>query len=213
MGTALLIILGVITGFAVIAYIFSIDGEMEKAVKNNAIVKKIFVTENKLFLIPIILFGTVTLNAQEKWVSSTYDYGLEIPVGFNQLSVIGSNVDFKAGNGEGSIVVVVKTLPDEYKSYSIWDIMGDLSTYESEWEAGAQEYMENPDLLKYGETKIDGLDSFWYDYSASNPMSYSKVYQTQKDGRIYTFTLTSSYLSRNSFSAVWYRFKNKIQFL
>lgn len=165
------------------------------------------------FLFLLIITNQSKFYAQSEWRSSNYNYSLEIPKGFTETASIGQNVDFKAGNGENSIVVVIKDLPKEYKGYNIWEIMGDLSTYEAEWEAGANEYLENPDLLKYGKTQIDGEDCFWYDYTVSDPPSYSKVYQIQKNGKIFTFTLTSSFLSRHSYTAIWYRFKNKIQFL
>ncbi len=43
MGTAILIILGIIIGFAVIAFIFSKDGEREDAAKTGAIVGGTFI--------------------------------------------------------------------------------------------------------------------------------------------------------------------------
>jgi hypothetical protein len=171
-----------------------------------------FAYGSKLFIILNLIFASVTLNAQEKWVSSTNGYTLEIPEGFSLQLAAGKNVDFKAGKGNSSIVIVVKTLPKEYNHLDIWQIMGDLSTYETEWEKGAREYLDTPDFLKYGKGEINGHDTFWYDYTTANPKSYSKVYQLQKAGKIFTYTLTSSYESRHASAPVWYRFKNEIKF-
>ncbi len=68
-----------------------------------------------------------------KWNSESYGYSIEIPEGFHQTTATGINVDFKAQKGSSSIVIVVKSLPAEYAQYSIWEIMGDLTTYGEEW--------------------------------------------------------------------------------
>ena len=61
------------------------------------------------------------------WKSSKYNYSIEIPSGFNIIhNTVGVNVDFKAIDGENSIVVVIKSLPLEVSKYSIWNIFGDL---------------------------------------------------------------------------------------
>lgn len=164
----------------------------------------------KLFLLVIGLFMS-KVSAQTMWSSSNHGYTLEIPEGFNKTTPIGKNVDFKAEKGSSSIVVVVKTLPAEYASLSIWEMLGDLSTYEDEWEMGAREYMNNPDFLKYGTTLIDGRDAFWYDYTTDSPKMYSKTYQTLKEGKILTFTLTSPSHQYNFYSPIWFRFKENIE--
>lgn len=167
----------------------------------------------KRFLLLLILFFSVPKQnfSQSIYHSLSYGYEIEIPQGFTETIPIGQNVDFKAENGSSSIVVVVKALPAEYAQYSIWEIMGDLETYGEEWEYGAREYMNNPQFLKYGKTQIDGQDALWYDYTTDSPKMYSKVYQTQKGKYIYTFTLTSLADNYNTFSPIWFRFKNVIK--
>lgn len=166
-----------------------------------------------LFFVSSFIFVQFSLHAQTSWKSTQHHYMIEVPEGFVNLDPVGINVDFKAGNGNSSIIVVVTSLPEEYVHYSIWEIMGDLSTYEVEWEQGAKEYFDSPDFLKYGKSEVDGQDALWYDYTTANPKTYSKIYQVQKSGKIYTFTLSSDYNARHEASALWYRFKNRIKFL
>lgn len=160
----------------------------------------------------ILLFSLITLVgfSQTTWKSTNYGYSIEIPRGYSKFQSIGSNVDFKANNGLNSIVVVVNSLPLEYSQATIWDMMGDLSTYGAEWEYGAKEHMNNPKFLKYGKTTIDGLQSLWYDYTTVNPHLYSKTYQVKKGTKLYTITLTCEYENYNNNSSIWYRFKDKI---
>ena len=96
-----------------------------------------------LLLFPIFCFS------QTNWTSTKYNYSFEIPQEFSQTTAVGSNVDFKATKGVSSIVIIVKNIPQEYASYSIWDMLGDLETFGEEWESGAEEYMDNPTFLKY----------------------------------------------------------------
>ena len=167
----------------------------------------------KIILFPLFLILTFSLSAsgQTKWTSPTVNYSIEIPEGFHRTSAISNNVDFKATKGSSSIVVLIKALPSEYSTFTIWEMIGDLESYGEEWELGAQEYMNNPQFLKYGRTKMDGHDTFWYDYTTDSPSMYSKVYQTQKDGYLYTFTLTSLVSNYNTFSPIWFRFKENIK--
>jgi hypothetical protein len=164
----------------------------------------------KIFFI-LLLFYNFSLS-QTNWKSSKYNYSIEIPSGFHKINnTVGTNVDFKAIDGENSIVVVVKSLPLEASKYSIWDIFGDLESYGSGWEEGAREFLNNPKFLKYGKTKISGLETFWYDYSSESPSLFYKTYQFKKNNILYTITLTCSYSNISEFSATWFRFKNSVK--
>jgi len=154
----------------------------------------------------------VDFYSQSQWTSPNYGYTIEVPKDFRQTNAVSQNVDFKAVKGKSSIVVIVNTLPVEYAAYNIWEILGDLETFGAEWELGAMEYMNNPKFLKYGKTKIDDIDTFWYDYTTDFPKLYSKTYQTQKGRIVYTITLTSPSEDYNMYSSVWFRFKNNIKF-
>lgn len=178
---------------------------------NFIIIKKALKSYNRFFLILCFIFAGFSVNAQKKWTSPDHGYVIEVPQGFENTYAVGKNVDFKATDGSSSIVVVVSSLPKEYLHYNIWEIMGDLTTYEAEWEKGAREYFDTPDFLKYGKSEIGGQDTFWYDYTTANPKSYSKVYQFQKKAKIYTITLTCPYGSRNYYAPVWYRFKSEVK--
>lgn len=156
-------------------------------------------------LLPAICFS------QSQWTSKKYNYSIEIPQGFLESTPVGSNVDFKATKGLSSIVVVVKTIPNEYSSYTIWDMLGDLETFGAEWELGAKEYMDNPKFLKYGKTNLSNLETFWYDYTTDNPKLYSKNYQTKKGNKLYTITLTCPNSEYGYYSSVWFRFKDKMK--
>lgn len=162
------------------------------------------------FLVFVLAFVNI-IKAQSHWESPIYGYQIEVPNGFERTEAIGVNVDFKAVNGVNSIVIVIKTIPADYAKYSIWELLGDLKTFGSDWQNGAQEYMNNPKFLKYGKTIVDDNEAFWYDYITDNPMLYSKVYQTQKGNKLYTVTLTCKKESYNYFSPIWYRFKELIK--
>lgn len=163
-----------------------------------------------IFLIIVTSFTNLTYG-QTNWTSSKYGYTIEIPKGFSKTTSVGRNVDFKANKGKNSIVIVMKIIPNEYVAYSIWELLGDLESFGNDWEIGAREYMNNPKFLKYGKTKIDNYDAFWYDYTTDNPKLYSKTYQTQKGNKLYTITLTCLNNEYNYFSSIWYRFKEQMR--
>jgi hypothetical protein len=158
-----------------------------------------------LLLFPFFCFS------QTNWQSSRHNYSIEIPQGFSKTAVVGSNIDFKATNGLSSVVVLVKTIPQEYYSYSILDMIGDLEKFGEEWESGATEYMDNPKFLKYGKTMLSNLETFWFDYTTDNPTLYSKNYQTKKGNKLYTITLSCPKSEYNNYASVWYRFKDKMK--
>jgi hypothetical protein len=149
--------------------------------------------------------------SQTNWKSTKYNYSIEIPFSFSSASAVGSNVDFKATKGLSSIVIVVKTIPYEYSSFTIWDMLGDLETFGEEWQSGAKEYMANPKFLKYGKTSLSNLETFWFDYTTENPILYSKNYQTKKGNKLYTVTLTCPKSEYNYYSSIWFRFKDKMK--
>jgi hypothetical protein len=105
---------------------------------------------------------------------------------------------------------VVNTLSSAYTNNTIWDLIGDLSTFGDDWENGAKEYMSNPQYIKGGKTTINGMESFWYDYKTDNPSLYSKVYQIKNKLLLYTFTLSCPTAEQSDYSAVWLRFKDSI---
>jgi hypothetical protein len=164
-------------------------------------------TKLLLFTLLVPLIGL----SQTKWNSKKYNYNIEIPQGFSESTAVGSNVDFKATKGLSSIVVVIKTIPNEYSSYTIWDMLGDLETFGADWELGAKEYMDNPQFLKYGKTILSNLETFWYDYTTDNPKLYSKNYQTKKENKLYTITLTCPNSEYSYYSSIWFRFKDKMK--
>jgi hypothetical protein len=172
------------------------------------------------FTLPLPIYGSLPepvakpvekVSSPVIWNSSQYNYSIEIPEGFTKTQPIGSNADFKAINGINSIVIVVKTIPQEYAVYSIWEVFGDLNTYGAEWEDGAKEYMNSPKFIKYGKTTLSSLETLWYDYTTENPKLYSKTYQTKKGNKLYTITLTCNDGDYNYYSSVWYRFKDKMK--
>lgn len=163
-----------------------------------------------IFLLSILvsIFG----NAQTNWKSPKYGYSIEIPKNFTRTTnIVGSNVDFKAENGKSSVVIVVKIIPKEFVQYSIWETLGDLDSYAKEWEDGANEYFDNPKVIKYGKTTINGLQTFWLDYTTSDGL-YSKNYSVKKGNRIYTITLSNLNQLNSNYSSIWHRFKNSIKF-
>ncbi|AEK22704.1 hypothetical protein [Capnocytophaga canimorsus] len=149
--------------------------------------------------------------SQVQWKSKKYNYSLEIPQGFSIATAIGPNIDFKATKGGASAIVIVKEMPQEYTSHSIWDMLGDLETFDEEQESILSEYMDNPKFLKYGRTIISGFDAFWYDYTVDNPSTYHKTYLIKKGNKSYTITLSCLKDDFNYYSAIWYRFKNKFK--
>ena len=106
----------------------------------------------------LFLFFPFFCFSQSIWKSTKYGYIIEIPKDFKRTTnLVGKNIDFKAENGQSSIVVVVTIIPKEYKNYSIWEMLGNLDDYTKEWEEGAKEYFDNPRVVKYGKTSITGL--------------------------------------------------------
>lgn len=165
-----------------------------------------------IYLLFLLLGIQREISAQSNWTSPDYGYTIEVPKDFKQTNTVSQNVDFKAVKDKSSIVIIVNTLPLEYADYNIWEILGDLETYGEEWKLRAREHMNNPQFLKYGKTKIDDIDTFWYDYTTDSPKIYSKTYQTQKGRIVYTITMTSPSENYNMDSSVWFRFKNNIKF-
>jgi hypothetical protein len=159
----------------------------------------------------LFLFLTLSSFAQTSWKSKKYNYKIEIPKEFTISESTGINVDFKANKGKNSVVIVIKKFPKKYENNSIWEILGNLETYGKDWELGAKEYMNSPKFIKYGKTTINGNQAFWYDYTTENPKFYSKTYQVKKGSVLYTFTLTCEFTNASQYSAVWYRFKEKIE--
>jgi hypothetical protein len=149
-------------------------------------------------------------SSQSIWRSSKYKYSIEIPQGFSITPAIGANVDFKAIKDLSSIVIVIKSIPQELSALTIWDMYGDLETFGDEWELGAKEYFDNPKFLKYGKTFLSNLDAFWFDYTTDNPKLYSKNYQVKKGNKLYTLTLTCPFNEYNFYSSIWFRFKEKM---
>lgn len=169
------------------------------------------IKEMRNSIILLLLLIPYSILSQTVWKSVKHNYTIEIPEGFSRTQSIGANVDFKANKGESSIVIVVISIPLEYARYTIWDLFGDLETYGTEWEEGAQEFMNNPKFIKYGKTSLSNLETFWYDYTTDDPKLYSKTYQTVKNGKLYTITLTCLYSEYNTYSPVWFRFKDKMK--
>ena len=164
----------------------------------------------KTIIFFIFLFFNFSI-AQTNWKSPKYGYSIEIPKNFTRTTnIVGSNVDFKAENGKSSVVIVVKIIPKEFVQYSIWETLGDLDSYAKEWEDGANEYFDNPKVIKYGKTTINGLQTFWLDYTTSDGL-YSKNYSVKKGNRIYTITLSNPNQLNSNYSSIWHRFKNSIK--
>jgi hypothetical protein len=161
----------------------------------------------KIYLTLTVLFFTSFGFCQSPWTSSKHKYSIEIPNGFTISESIGSNVDFKANRNKEAIVIVVKTIPPEYINNTIWDIIGDLNTFGTEWQLGANEYFNNPKFIKCGKTKVGNQSAFWYDFSTENSSMYLKNYQFKKGNKLYTITLSCNYSEINQYAPVWFRFK------
>ena len=158
-----------------------------------------------MFSNPLLTYGQVN------W-TSTKGYTIEVPKGFVKKEAVGANVDFKAVEGNNSVVIVVKNLPSEYYSATIWDLTGNLETFASEWEQGANEFMDNPQVIKFGKTSIDQIDAFWMDYKTDRPPLYSKAYQTKRGNKLYVLTFTCSESEINHYNTLWFRFVDQFSF-
>jgi hypothetical protein len=163
----------------------------------------------QVLLMLFIIAISITSSAQ------TRPYYIEIPDGFSQRTPKGKNVDLLYGDVYGASISVVKTnIPKEYLHYSIWDMLGDLDSYVIESESGLREYLDYPKIVKYGKTQIDGIDAFWYDQTVGRPAEmYTKIYQVKVGSWLYTISLGSPYLRRDSYTALWFRLKNGIRFV
>jgi hypothetical protein len=151
-------------------------------------------------------------NSQTIWKSNKYNYQVEIPKGFQIKQATGANVDFKVGNIYGnSIVIVVKKLPIEYKNQTIYQVLGSLDDFANDWIDGSKEIFNTPKLIKYGKTKINNYDAFWLDYTTDNDTYYYKNYSIKKGDLIFAVTFFSTKEDWNYYSAIWFRFKEKMK--
>ena len=180
----------------------------------------IFVSGNFAYTLSVVsdytqvdsIFKLFASSFELYYESARYSYSVDIPRGFYPMEKKGANVDLHYEDDQGSsIVIVIKEIPSEYSKYSLWDLVGDLETFGSDWEAGAKEHMTNPKFLKYGKTEINGIETLWYDHSTDVPHSYSKNYQLKKGNLLYTITLASEYDGYTDYSKIWLRFKDKIR--
>jgi hypothetical protein len=167
---------------------------------------------NKVFCLVLFVLVSQRTICQTFWTSKKYGYKVEIPKGFKVKQATGSNVDFKVGNNDGnSIVIVVKKIPIEYKSQSLYQVLGNLEDYANYWKQGANEIFNSPKLIKYGKTKINNYDAFWLDYTTDNDTYYYKNYSIKKGNLVFAITFFSTKADWNYYSAIWFRFKEQIK--
>ena len=164
-------------------------------------------------LLLITFFACQCIFGQTKWTSRKYKYTIEIPDGFTQSKPIGKNVDFKAINVDGfaSIVVSVHEFTPDATDIDWFEIITDLDAYYAESKKNMLEYVDDFDIVKYGTTTIDGLNSVWSDSVFRDKGLYVKGYQVKKNNYLYTFELTSSISRKDYWNAYWFRFKNSIR--
>ena len=167
----------------------------------------------KMIFISLALLLSIVANAQTLWKSSRYGYTAEIPKGFNVQQIVGSNVDFKASSEESrsSITIGVKQISFDNKKYTIGDLINDLPSYVKNWEEGAYEYFNTPQVLKYGKTTLSGATAIWFDYLTDNGLFYYKNYQVVKGNLLYTITFSCMYSKEPLNAPIWYRFKESLK--
>lgn len=149
---------------------------------------------------------------QEKWTNPNYKYTIEIPEGFKIMKALGADVDFKASDGIGSIVIVVNKIPPAYQDLTIEDLFGSLENYVVQWEVGAQEHLDRAKVIKFGKTTFQNEEAIWFDQISENPKTYTKIYQVVHKNLLFTFTLSSSESQKDKYAILWFRFKNKLKF-
>lgn len=159
-----------------------------------------------------MLFNYQFIISQNVWISKKYGYHVEIPKGFKTAQATGINVDFKAVNNGNSIIIVVKKLSAEEQKLTLWQGIGDLDEYSNNLEISLQEFLNSPQVIKYGKTKINNKDAFWIDYTSDNGTYYYKNYSLKKGAYIFTITLFADTKNWNYYSAIWFRFKEQIKF-
>ncbi len=162
-------------------------------------------------LVLFILFS-VSGFGQTLWVNDNYGYSVEIPKEYEQVEKTGKNVDLSISNGLEKIVIVVKTIPKEYASYSLWDLLGDIDTYAKDFENGSKEFATSFTAINYGKTFIGGLDAFWMTAKIDNSPIYQKTYQIKKEHLIFSITMSCNERRAKDVSKCWLRFKNTIGF-
>lgn len=150
------------------------------------------------------------------WTSSKYHYTVEIPKGYEIVPVTGLNVDFKVENNYGSIVIVVKSFPPELQHVvngkTIFDMIGDLKSYEIEYIEGAHEFLSDPIFVKSGKSTVGGIPAYWMDFTtndnAGNMTIYNKMYQFMSSSILYTISFACDQTELANYQPVWYRFIN-----
>lgn len=165
----------------------------------------------RLILSLLLLLLVTSGYSQTIWKSKKYGYQSAIPKNFKIETASGNNVDFKAVNGYNSIVIVVKKLPQELQSVSIWDIIGDFETFRKEWEIGARNYFNDPIFIKYGKTSIGNQPTFCYDYTTDFPKILTKTYQFVNNNILYTIALTCMNTEITYYNSIWNNFIKSIK--
>jgi len=152
------------------------------------------------------------------WTSSKYHYTVEIPKGYEIVPATGLNVDFKVENNYGAIVIVVKSFPPELQHVvngkTVFDMIGDLKSYETEYIEGAHEFLSNPIFVKSGKTTVGGILAYWMDFTTNDTAGnmtitiYNKMYQFMSSSILYTISFTCDQTELTDYQPVWYRFIN-----
>ncbi len=150
------------------------------------------------------------------WTSSKYHYTVEMPKGYEIVPANGLNVDFKVENNYGSIVIVVKSFPPELQHVvngkTIFDMIGDLKSYEIEYIEGAHEFLSDPIFVKSGKSTVGGIPAYWMDFTtndnAGNMTIYNKMYQFMSSSILYTISFACDQTELANYQPVWYRFIN-----
>ena len=174
---------------------------------------------SRIILLLLLAMFTGHVSSQKTWTSPKYGYSIEIPKGFNKVSTVGINADFKAEDGLHNIVLVVKLLPAELRDQmygkTIFAMLGDLPSYEAEFMRGAPQYFINPQFIKSGSTLINKLPAYWMDiestHSSVKKLVYTRIYMVKVGQYLYTLTFACLSTEFSNNQPVWLRFIDKMK--
>jgi hypothetical protein len=144
-----------------------------------------------VILILSFIAGIGISNAQKPF-KSLKRYSLIIPIGYEQINKIGSNVDLKLINKKSGVVfvVVVSPLTQYEKGKSIYDL---TKIPPNELMRQMKEYTNNPTFVKYGNTKIDNIEASYLQYTdGANSDIYVTIYYVYYKEKAYVFNATCS---------------------
>lgn len=166
---------------------------------------------SKLFLIflPIFLFqfNYAQTTGNKSFKSSKYGYTINIPIGFEQATATGRNIDLKLISNDGTSILVNVT-PRRPEEYNITAHEYSKEMFEKEF----SQYTPAITISKAEKIYISGEKAFLINYT--NPSNSTKALEiyTFKGSNAFVFTATSKTSQFNNYESIFLKTFNSFKF-